>query len=433
MESTMTSLIVVGWAAYARAHAGRARWGLVSGLAVVLAFFTKASAAFFVGALALDAAMTLLLSSSAVLRSRLNVSPPAPGATSAAAWTIAGLAAASVAAAIVFVVPWWTEFRFYNWEMSVTRKPEYTLRAFMDRASWLPVVHDVFTRMWPVLLAGAAAMVAVVTRWREAAPAMRLLVFWLLIGFAELVVHDSGNERRYVMLVPAFIALAAWLAARDRSDNAHAVAPGSSLPRWALAPIVLFLAYLVCGSVVRLFDLQAVFAHDLKWTVRVSAALAVGLTILVLVFWTRADRWLRRGAWPAWSVVALAAAAIALDVWQYAGWARSRTDLNYQASLAVGRLVPDGTLVHGKLANGLALENRIRPVFVGRGFGNYTDRFDRTDVRYLLTYLKPRPGYEGPVILELLDRLPNERIVAAFRVQETPAEDEAALFDKFPR
>ena len=54
--------------------------------------------------------------------------------------------------------------------------------------------------------------------------------------------------------------------------------------------------------------------------------------------------------------------------------------------LVAGRL-PPGTLVHGKLANGLALESRIRPVFVGRDFGNYEDRFRRDDVRYLLTYV----------------------------------------------
>ena len=44
-----------------------------------------------------------------------------------------------------------------------------------------------------------------------------------------------------------------------------------------------------------------------------------------------------------------------------------------------------GTLVQGKLANRMALENEIRPVFIGNGFGNYADRFDRDDVRYILT------------------------------------------------
>ena len=58
-------------------------------------------------------------------------------------------------------------------------------------------------------------------------------------------------------------------------------------------------------------------------------------------------------------------------------------------------MLPPGTLVHGKLANGLALENRIRPIFVGRGFGNYDDRKTRDDVRYILTYVAPSLGYES--------------------------------------
>ena len=125
--------------------------------------------------------------------------------------------------------------------------------------------------------------------------------------------------------------------------------------------------------------------------------------------------------------------ALILLLWQYGAWAASRTTFNYRASMEVGRLVPPGTLVHGKLANGLSLENRIKPVFVGREFGNYSDRFDRSDIRYLLTYVQPRIGYEGPVILDVLDHLPDERIIATFQVQETAGEDVAALIDKFPR
>ncbi len=68
-----------------------------------------------------------------------------------AAWTLAGLVVFGLLALVVFVVPFWTEFRFYNWQMSVVRKPAYTLRALVDRASWVPIVHDFFTRQYPLL------------------------------------------------------------------------------------------------------------------------------------------------------------------------------------------------------------------------------------------------------------------------------------------
>jgi 4-amino-4-deoxy-L-arabinose transferase-like glycosyltransferase len=129
MESTMTALIVASWAAYAQS-ARRPVWGIVAGVAAVLAFFTKAAAAFFVAALALDALATILANRSAVRRHEAR-----------AAWmTVAGLAGAALAIGLAFVLPHWQEYQFYNWEMTVTRKPSYGLRDLIDRGkAWVKV------------------------------------------------------------------------------------------------------------------------------------------------------------------------------------------------------------------------------------------------------------------------------------------------------
>jgi hypothetical protein len=124
---------------------------------------------------------------------------------------------------------------------------------------------------------------------------------------------------------------------------------------------------------------------------------------------------------------------VAGDLTQYAQWALSRTYKNVEASRLVGAWLPPGTLVQGKLANGLALENRIKPIFVGRGFGNYDDRFARDDARFLLTYVSPRLGYEGPVIRDVLEACPGWRILRTFDVAETATgHDRAALILKAP-
>ena len=112
--------------------------------------------------------------------------------------------------------------------------------------------------------------------------------------------------------------------------------------------------------------------------------------------------------------------------------AGGRSYKNVAASVELGMRLPPDTLVHGKLANGLALENRIRPVFVGRNFGNYADRKQRDDVRYILTYVAPCVGYEGPVIADVLAAYPDHSIVMTFDVSETSCgHDRAALIDKF--
>jgi 4-amino-4-deoxy-L-arabinose transferase-like glycosyltransferase len=418
MESTMTSLLVASWAAYAIAGQ-RAGWGFLAGIAAVLAFFTKASAAFFVGAIVAEALIALALDR----QSR------------AAIWMLVGLAAAASIIGVLFVVPHWAEFRFYNWQMSVVRKPDYSVRALLDRASWLPLVHDFFMWMWPVLVAAAIEICGVVMWWREAKPAERLLVLWVVVGLLELVVHDSGNERRYVMFIPAIIALGATWLARPRASRRTADS-AAQFTRWPLSLLMAVLGYLVAGSALRGAFLEDVHAGHLHRVVLLSAALAGAIAVIGLLRWRVVARWVD-GRRPSGLVVAAAiVVTIGTDLGHFAGWAHDRRDLNYRASVEVGRLLPPGTLVQGKLANGLALENRIRPVFIGHGFGNYDDRLQRDDVRYILTYVSPSVGYESQegsgMIQEILNQYPGRRLVAVLPVDETGGPDRAGLIEKNP-
>ena len=425
MESTMTAFIVAGWAAYVLAER-RPRVGLLAGIAVVLAFFTKAAAAFFVAALLLDAMITLVGWRSARLRGFTGMPRPTPTLVRAAMWTLGGVALASALILAAFVLPYWSEYQFYNWQMSVTRKPEYTLRSLLDRASWLPIVHDYFTRMWLVTSVAALALVAIVLRWRTARPSERLLVLWVLLGLTELVVHDAGNERRYVMFIPALVALAALVLGARGTAGPRPEHFGRA-SRWLALPFVLVLGYLIVGSLLRLALLG-----DVGRSVRWSAAVAAAAGALIAWRWRSVSGWWSRQQMTAAAALGLTAIAVLGDAVQYAHWARTRTSYNHDASVALRRLLDDGTLVHGKLANGLSLENRIRPVFVGRGFGNYEDRTRRNDVRYVLTYIAPWVGYEGRVITDVLDAHPHHRIVTTFPVAETLAgDDRAALIDKF--
>ncbi len=435
MESTMTAFIVAGWAAYAMTR-WRPAFGYLAGTMVTLAWFTKAAAAFFVAAIVFDALLTLALASSARLRAIVSVDSPSADDARGAVATLVGLAASAACVVVLFVLPHWTDYRFYNWQMSVTRKPSYTIRALMDRISWLPFVQGFFSRMWAELVAASLATLVVLSQWRRASPAARVLVLWLLLGFVELAVHDAGNERRYVMLIPALIALTALLVGRTGTGDcppslrAGDCPPDEPLP-WLAVPVVVFLCYLVIGTAVRLMVLPDVVAGQLSQAVRVSVPLAVLCGVALAWIWRRrADR-LVLGEWPALAVASLVLAIVAGDLAQFGQWAVRRTTRNYEASLMVGRLLPAGTLVHGKLANGLSLDNRIRPVFVGNHFGNYDDRASRDDVRYVLTYASPYVGYEGRVIRDVLAAYPHRAIVARFEVTETGEGDRAVLVDKF--
>ena len=423
MESTMTAFMVVAWACYSRAGRHPA-WAAAAGAAAVLAFFTKAAAAFFIGAIGLDALGMLVLGWNDRTWRR------------AGSWTLAGLAAAAIVVLALFVLPEWSEYSFYNWQMTVVRKPSYAIGDFINRISYLPLGHGLFTRVWLALACASVAIAGIIARGREAKPGERLLVLWIVVGLVELIVHDSGNGRRYVMFVPALIALTAVLLASDRPVLPIATAAIPLRLRLLVTPLLLLLGFVAIGALIRpLFVDGLALPGGYKMPVRLAAAGSVALTALLLVRWAAITGRLSRTAPPVWLTGVIVAMAIWWNGMSFSQWATHRTDVNYEASIAVGRSLAAGTLVQGKLANGLSLENRIRPLFVGNGFGNYADRFDRDDARYILTYDLPTLGYESSdgsgLIKEILDHYPKRAIVATFGVDETPGEDRAVLVDKF--
>ena len=183
-----------------------------------------------------------------------------------------------------FVLPHWADYRFYNWQISVTRKPSYDITSIMTRVSWFPILHDTFSRMWAALCLGILGAWGVAVGWRRAGTAERLLLLWVGVGVLELLLHDVGNERRFVFLIPALVALASLVLARGSllPDETRSV----TRTRVLLAlPVILYSAYVLLGPVIRLPFLDQVYAGVLKTPVRLSAALAVALTGVLVAAW----------------------------------------------------------------------------------------------------------------------------------------------------
>jgi len=417
MEGLMAAFIVFSWYCSARAER-EPRWGAAAGSMATLAFFTKAAAAFYVGALGVVALLGLVRSDQR-----------SPGENRRRAiWTIAGLAISFALIGAFFVLPHWTDYQFYNWQMSVTRKPSYDVTSIVQRVIWFPVLHDTFSRSWPQLLLTVFGAWAIAGRWRTASDAERLLLLWVVVGSLELLIHDVGNERRFVFLLPAIAAFTA-LALDYGTVEFH---PRPPLQRSLIAPLIFYSWYVLAAPIARLFFLPDVRAHVLHGAVRlaaVAALIGVALTMVAL----------RKASSLSFSVqrsvaVVMVVLLLGWDVYQFADYAGHRTYKNYEAMLALGRALPPETLIQGKLANGLDLENRIRPIFIGHEFGNYADRFSRDDVRYILTYIVPELGYEGSQIKDVLAASPGRRIIMTFDVAESPGgHDKAALFEKRAR
>ena len=48
--------------------------------------------------------------------------------------------------------------------------------------------------MWAELVAASLATLVVLSQWRRASPAARVLVLWLLVGFVELACTTRGTN-----------------------------------------------------------------------------------------------------------------------------------------------------------------------------------------------------------------------------------------------
>lgn len=418
MEALMAAFIVASWYCSTRAERSPA-WGALAGVCATLAFFTKAAAAFYLAALGIAAVARVL--------------PGRRERSSSAMWTIGGLAGSAAVIGAFFVFPHWTDYQFYNWQVSVTRKPSYDLVSIYNRVTWFPILHDTFSRMWVALSLGLLGAWGVLARWRTASDGERLLLLWVGVGSLELLLHDVSNERRFVFLIPALVALASIVLARGSLLPAEARA----VPRLRLVlllPVVLYTAYVLLAPLTRLPWLEQVHENALKLPVRLAAAGAAAVGLSFVVAWPSLSRWMTSTAWGIRLAVAVIILGVGWNLVQFGTWAAERSYKNYEASRALGRLLPPEALVQGKLANGLALENRIRPIFIGHGFGNYEDRKDRWDVRYILSYTDPKLGYEGDQIIEVLAAYPGWRTIMTFDVAETASgHDKAALIEKRAR
>ena len=433
MESTMTMFIVVAWAAYAHGATRRPLWGVVAGIAAVLAFFTKAAAAFFIAAIVagrrLDDRMRPVALAIAAGASTRRQPDDGTGRVSDAGGPRRGRGASSCSRSSW---PHWQEFQFYNWQMTVTRKPTYDLASFIDRASLAADrAGRVHAHVARCLLGAALASSASSLDGATARPAERLLVLWVLVGLARArrARLRQRTPLRHVRAGPHRAGVAAGrlrasigcpraLAARTDAASRCASRCRYSLASWRTSSSA--------AALVRVRSLDQIVAeHHYRSTVRCSAAM----------------RWPRCGWWPrCWPLVATAGwlgrrritglAAIVLVVrgtaatsGQYGRWAahhdvaelsKRRSTLGdcsrpARSSTANSRMVWRSRTGSGRSSSA--------------GFGNYADRLEpRRCALYTHLQLAGRGGYESQegLMREILDRYPNRRSSPTFDVDETP-------------
>ena len=71
----------------------------------------------------------------------------------------------------------------------------------------------------------------------------RLLLLWVAVGPLEMLLHDVGNERRFVFLLPAMAAFTAIALSRRSLEFRKP----STLVGWLAAPLVFYCCYIAAA------------------------------------------------------------------------------------------------------------------------------------------------------------------------------------------
>ena len=334
----------------------------------------------------------------------------------------------------LFVLPNWADYRFYNWQMSVTRKPSYDLRSLVDRVTWFPVVARHLHADVVHCSSPSAALSAWLPRWRHGdAPPSGCSA----LGRAR--VCRAGPPRRGQRAPVRLLHPGAHRPGGDRPRPRRAACcPSSGLrlsrrdaalaaARWCCTPPTS-----CCGALARLaflYEIGPRRAARRRWRGRAACRRCL----------RRAGRAARAvalepsGRRPTAAVASSGVVLMAGDLAQFGQWA-SRAHLQERRGLARAR--PNGCRrarsCTASSPTGSRSRTGIRPIFVGRGFGNYDDRLRARRCAVYFDLRSPRTSATKDRSSKTCSTAyPNRAIIRTFDVAETATgHDRAALIDK---
>ena len=433
IEMTMvTVLAVAAWCLTeglrrlpGQGNGGRA-WLFASGVASVASLTAKASAFFFPIGITLALGGLVLLEGSGTARGNKY--------QTALAWYVFGCAAMASLWTIVWVLPAWDEFVFYQFRHYAANRVTRSVRGLGANALLFPVSKTIFARMPVATVFGVLATIVLLKavlqrlaggsrgRLGESDPATQVALSpvdvahasWLWGGAATVIAFDTYAAHRYVMLLPPLILLAArqlsgGLTATGRqpvgrpSGNAQGQAGRSGngtvlgdLPcgwrrMWGI--LAIYPLYVLWGG------LLAALSIRMRWIAPPAALIAV-----LSAVWLTHGRDSETAFAPAWRPSAilgrlpaavsalLMSMAVALGIGQFTRWISARTYTIVSASRRIGDVVGAGA-VHGTPAVSLSLENHTRAYMVHQGITDLKQELAR-ETPWLVTYDPLRPVAE---------------------------------------
>ena len=328
MEGPMVAFMVASWYCYMRAD-DHPHWGVGRRRVRAAGIFHKGGRGIF--RRRARRSMRCWRSSGSA------AAEPSCGRRAQRSWTLGGLVALRRRRrSLLFVVPNWSDYRFYNWQMSVTRKPSYDVKSLIDRV----IVVSAAGRLHPNVVRARGRPRRCTRRpdramARSCSRASGCCCCGWCLGAAELILHDAGNERRFVFFIPAFVGArgAGARAAADLSRRTWNRCRGAARS-WRCRS---------CCTARTSSSAHSFVLRSCERSARTSEsrrALSVAVRRCSICHLAANAACARRTAHGTRGAVALAALLSAGNIVQYMQWAVGRTYKNYEASRELGRLLP---------------------------------------------------------------------------------------------
>jgi len=279
---------------------------------------------------------------------------------------------------------------------------------------------------------------------------------WLITGILYFFIFDFPLRRMMLIIIPMII-----FASKSFENITINLKPKNFLKRIVLLIVLFYMVYILFSNIIKYLFFSSIisfiptfegmlmkfapsiffFISKLQLLTKISLVASffsffVSLPIFIIIN----KKSIFRFNFKNYSTLILAAIFVIFLI-QYLSWVTQLDYTAYSTSIELGEILPEKIKVQGTMASSVSLENKICSIpIMDINSDSNIDVLNRTDIKYIITYVYPKIGYGSPATAKLLQSYPNAKLIKQWRTSEkmqnqTTGVYEYAyigLFDKYP-
>ncbi len=382
----------------------------LSAFSLIIAYFTKASAAFLIVVFLLFFIFKGWANKERLIKSLTSKE---------VLLFILGLSISICLWLTLWLLPNLGEYLKYNVNLYVNRNLNFNLSSVALQLAILPSANNFFISM-PVIsilssLTAFSIFLSLIFKNKNIKEYDILLLLWVVIGIFQISL-TGAFARRILFLLPAMTILAArsfsYPFSKIKQEDNKKV---GFFWRIVILGICFYLSFAIAMAFVGFGNLE----HK-----RILISLFLIIPVFFILMKNKYIIIRLLGQISKSKVVYfLVLACFVINGGRFYIWARDRSYLVINASREIGKILPEGTKVQGSLANALSLENKIIPYSISDGYDNFADMLNREDIKYILTSEEPYLGSENRAMQKLVNAYPNSRVIKKFDLHKAKGEN----------